>query len=97
MARKRFNPAALASSDHYAASKKAHRAYLQRNHSSFSFTSFEGKEESSNNEESEGLSIKRQIALDRMPVKVKLFGKVKTITRKEFEELYVPAGFKALE
>lgn len=96
MARKRFNPAALASSDHYAASKKAHRAYLQRNHSSFSFTSFEGKEESSN-EEKEDLSIKRQIALDRMPVKVKLFGKVKTITRKEFEELYVPAGFKALE
>lgn len=91
--RKRFNPCAICSSENYIASKKAHRAMLREAHKSFNVSLFSVAEPVEN----EGLSIKRQIALDKMPVKVKVLGRLITITKKEFNEVFAPAGFKPVE
>ena len=70
--RRRINKAAICSSENYSASKRVHRVMLKANHNSFHMFAA--------SEKCEGLSLKRQIALDNMPIVVKVFGKELTIT-----------------
>lgn len=61
--RKRINANAVCSSENYAASKRIHKAMLKRVHSTFGMTVVS---------DSKPLSLKRQVALDNMPVVVKV-------------------------
>lgn len=89
--RKRINRNAICSSDHYRESKKAHLEMLKENHKNFSVSLM------SSTEDSKGLSIKVQIALDNRKVKVSVFGKICTITMKEYKEHFEPLGWKTID
>lgn len=89
--RKRFNRNAICSSDHYRESKKAHLEMLKEKHNSFNVSLM------SSTEDSKGLSIKVQIALDNRKVKVSIFGKIHTITMKEYKEHFEPLGWKTID
>lgn len=92
--RKRFNRNAICSSENYIASKKAHRAMLKEHHASFSLTAMSDYSE---DEKNEGLSIKRQIALDRMPVTVSLFGIKRVITMGEYNKELKHLGYPIIK
>lgn len=91
--RKRINRNAICSSDNYKASRKAHLEMLKEHHKSFNVSMLS----KSDTIDSEGLSIKRQIALDNRKVKVSVFGKICTITMKEFKERFEHLGWKILD
>lgn len=89
--RKRFNRNAICSSYNYKESKKAHIDMLKEHHKSFSvglLVCTDGNKD---------LSIKVQIALDNRKVKVRILGKIHTITMKEYKERFEPLGWEIVE
>jgi hypothetical protein len=96
--RKRFNRNALCSSDHYRESKKAHRAFLEEEHSNFiGMGVSEWKELHANEEE---LSLGRKMALQSMKkistkevsktvfIKIAWTGKLVEITRDMYNQSF---------
>lgn len=75
-----MNPKAVCSSQNYELSKKLHKEYLEREHSSFVFTGFRTNVSSHN--------------WHPEKVTVRVFGKPTTVSWAEYKIHYEPLGFK---
>ena len=91
--RERIKRNAVCSSKNYTASKRVHRAWLEERHSTFELMA---KSKMGDTQEESTLSLDRQMAISNAKVKVRVFDKVMTITKAEYEEHYAPAGFSII-
>lgn len=79
--RKRFNRAAICSSENYRASKKAHIEYIKEQHSHFSGIAISSQDV---------LDILAKLPKVKV---VKVFGKEMKVSLEEYYEHYAPYGF----
>lgn len=88
--RERIKANAVCSSKNYAASKRVHKAHLERNHAAFALLA---KTENGIGKGDSTLSHDRQMAITNAKVKVSIWGHIQTVTKTDYEEHYAPLGF----